>query len=323
MAQREKQLADPAVVNWLLAGDPAIRWQVMRDLLAAPPARWQAERRKVARSGWGHRLLSLQDAAGTWGGGIYSPKWTSTTYTLLQLRDLGLPGANRAARRGARLALDGLLGAPGAPGTPSFEQKLQRIDLCIAGMALSLDAYFDIRYAGSEALLAHVMQHQMADGGWNCRCTRDRRVIHSSFHTTFNVLDGLQDQLDRGGHLDRRAARIEAAQARATEFMLAHKLFRSDKTNAIISEHFLQLSNPPRWHYDVLRGLDYFQRVQAPRDARFGEAIEQVLSQRGEDGAWPAAHRHAGQEFFRMETGRQPSRWNTLRALRVLQWWED
>src|SRR5258708_11028425 len=212
LARGEKQMADPAVVNWLLEGDPAIRWQVMRDLLAAPPARWQAEQRKVARSGWGQRYLALQDAAGTWGGGIYSPKWPSTTYTLLQLRDLGLPGANRAARRGARLALDGLLGQPG---TPSFEHKLQHIDLCIAGMALSLEAYFDVRYAGGEALLAHVMQHQMADGGWNCRSTRDRHVVHSSFHTTFNVLDGLQNQLAPGGPLGRRA--IQPPQAPPTQ----------------------------------------------------------------------------------------------------------
>ena len=307
---------DPAVLSWLLEGDPAIRWQVQRDLLGAPPARWLAERRTVARTGWGQRFLSLQEPSGTWGGGIYSPKWTSTTYTLLQLRDLGLPGTNRAARRGARLALDGLLGQPSAP---QFAFRLEKLDLCVAGMALSLAAYFDIGQAVNQTLLAHVLEHQMADGGWNCRCKRERGVVHSSFHTTFNVLEGLQDQLDRGGQLDRAA--IQAAQARACEFMLAHKLFRSDKTGAVISPHFLMYSYPPRWHYDVLRGLDYFQRVRAPRDARLGEAMALLLSKRRRDHTWPVQHRHAGREFFRMERAGQPSRWNTLRALRVLKWW--
>jgi len=319
LATRAQQRADPALIDWLLEGDPAIRWQVMRDLLAAPEKTWQAERRKVARTGWGQRYLALQDPAGTWGGGIYSPKWTSTTYTLLQLRDLGLPGTHRAARRGAQVALKGLLGEPG---TELFTKQLHRLDLCIAGMALSLSAYFDLDngQVGSDAILAHVLGHQMADGGWNCRCTH-AHVVHSSFHTTFNVLDGLQDQLDRGGKLDRAA--IRAAQARATEFMLAHKLFRSHTTNAVISDKFLQLAYPPRWHYDVLRGLDYFQRVGAPRDARFAEAIALLNSQRRPDGAWPAPHRYGGREFFRMEMGRQPSRWNTLRALRVLKWWGE
>ncbi len=305
-----------AVIDWLLAGDPAIRWQVMRDLLDAPEARWQAERRQVARAGWGERFLSLQDPAGTWGGGIYSPKWISTTYTLLTLRDLGLPATNRAARRGARLALEGLLGQPGAP---QFDHRLRQIDLCVAGMALSLAAYFDLRHAGTDAILAHLLEHQMADGGWNCRRQWDHAVVHSSFHTTFNVLDGLQDLLDRGSRLDRQA--IQAAQARALEFMLAHRLFRSDKTNAVISPYFLKMAFPPRWHYDVLRGLDYFRRINVRRDPRFGEAIALVLSRRRPAGTWPAPHRYSGRVFFHMEQGRQPSRWNTLRALRVLKWW--
>jgi hypothetical protein len=316
VAQRETLADDTAVIDWLLEGDPAIRWQVMRDLLAAPEARWQAERRKVVASGWGAHFLSLQDAAGTWGRGIYTPKWTSTTYTLLTLRDLGLPGTNRAARRGARLAVEGLLGQPG---TQAFELGLHRIDLCIAGMALSLASHFGIDNAGTELILAHVLEHQLDDGGWNCRCKHDRAVVHSSFHTTFNVLDGLQDHLDQGRPEDRRS--IQAAQKRATELMLAHHLFRSDKTGTVISPHFLRFSYPPRWHYDVLRGLDYFQRIQAPRDARFGEAIELVLSKRRQDGTWPLQHSHAGKTFFQIEKAGQPSRWNTLRALRVLKWW--
>ncbi len=306
----------PDVFIWLMQGDPAIRWQVMRDLLDVPERRWQAERRRVARAGWGAQFLALQESGGGWGGGIYSPKWTSTTYTLLQLRDLGLSGSNRAARRGARLALNGLVGQPG---TPLFEKNLRRLDLCVAGMAVSLAAYFDLRRAGTEAILAHLLEHQMDDGGWNCN-VKKQGAVHGSFHTTFNVLDGLQDLLDRGAGTDQPV--IQAAQARALEFMLSHKLFRSHKTGQLINPAFLKFSFPPRWHYDVLRGLDFFQRVRAPRDARLGEAIELVRQKRRSDGTWPLQNRYAGRAFFEMEKPGQPSRWNTLRALRVLRWWE-
>lgn len=304
------------VIDWLLAGDPAIRWQAMRDLLDAPEAVWQAERRKVATAGWGQRFLWQQDARGTWAGGLYSPKWTSTTFTLLQLRDLGLLGQNTAARRAARLLMDEMLGPEG---TARFADQLRRLDLCIVGMLLSLGACFGIGDSRLEALAAHALEHQMKDGGWNCNCKK-QGAVHGSFHTTFSVLEGLQHFLEQGRSVD--AAGTRSAQGQATEFMLAHKLFRSDKTDQVICPAFMQFSFPPRWHYDVLRGLDYFQRVRAPRDARFAEAIELVLSKRRKDGTWTVQHRHAGRAFFEMEAAGQPSRWNTLRALRVLKWWD-
>ncbi len=309
MADRSRE-----VLNWLMEGDPAIRWQVMRDLLDAPERRWQTERRRVARAGWGAQFLALQEADGRWGGGFYSPKWISTTYTLLQLRDLGLPGSNRAARRGTQLLLDNLLGPAGSA---QFAYRLSRLDLCIVGMLLSLGARFDPGDPRRPALRAHALAHQMADGGWNCSELKDD-VVHGSFHTTFNVLDGLQDDLDQGGE----AGEVPAARERALEFMLAHKLFRSHKTDQMINPAFLKLSFPPRWHYDVLRGLDFFQRVRAPRDARLGEAIELVRQKRRSDGTWPLQNRYSGRTFFEMEKPGQPSRWNTLRALRVLSWWE-
>jgi hypothetical protein len=302
------------VLNWLMEGDPAIRWQVMRDLLDAPERRWQTERRRVATAGWGARLLALQDSGGTWGRGLYSPKWTSTTYTLLQLRDLGLPGSNRAARQGARLLLDNLLGPAGSA---QFAYRLNRLDLCVVGMLLSLGARFGPRDPRLPALRAWALEHQMADRGWNCNLTK-LGAVHGSFHTTFNVLDGLRDDQERGGE----AGLIQAAQQRALEFMLVHKLFRSHKTGQVINPAFLKFSFPPRWHYDVLRGLDFFQRVRAPRDARLGEAIERVRQKRRSDGTWPLQNRYSGRTFFEMEKPGQPSRWNTLRALRVLSWWE-
>lgn len=311
MADCEREL-----MAWLMEGDPAVRWQAMRDLLDLPERRWQAERRKVATAGWGQRFLLLQDARGTWGGGLYSPKWTSTTYTLLQLRDLGLPGTNAAARRGARLLLDEMLGPEGSE---RFAERLEGLDLCIVGMVLSLSACFGVRDSRLSALRVHALAQQMDDGGWNCECRR-RVVVHGSFHTTFNVLDGLQDDLELGP--GDGAAAIQAAQRRATEFMLAHRLFRSHKTGQIILPAFLKLSYPPRWHYDVLRGLDYFQRIRAPHDPRFGEAIEVLRQKRRADGTWPVQNRYSGRIFFEMEKTGQPSRWNTLRSLRVLRWWE-
>ena len=304
------------VFVWLMQGDPAIHWQVMRDLLVTPETRWQAERRRVASSGWGARLLSLQEPGGGWGGGLYSPKWVSTTYTLLDLRALGLPGSNAAARRGTRLLLDGMLGDPDSS---RFEQRLVRLDLCIAGMLLSLGSYFGGRDARLEMLAAHVLRQQMDDGGWNCNRTKPRGAVHGSFHTTFNVLDGLQDYLEPG----RSGARgIRAAQRRATEFMLVHRLFRSHRTGRPIHPNFQRFSFPTRWFYDVLRGLDYFQRIEAPRDPRFADAIEVLRARRRADGTWPLQNRHAGRSHFDMEQAGQPSRWNTLRALRVLDWWD-
>jgi hypothetical protein len=316
-ATRPSDDRSPGVIAWLMEGDPAIRWQVMRDLLDAPEPRWQAERRKVARAGWGARFLALQDAGGTWGGGLYSPKWTSTTYTLLQLRDLGLPGTQRAAQRGTTLLMDRMLGPEGSA---QFTLRLQQIDLCVGGMALSLGATFGPRDTRLEALAAHLLEYQMDDGGWNCNCKK-QGAVHGSFHTTFNALDGLQDYLETGRVAE--ADDIRAAQQRAAEFMLAHQLFRSHTTGQVAHPSFLMFSFPPRWHYDALRGLDYFQRVRAPRDARFRGAIELVRQKRRADGTWPLQHRYAGRTFLEMERAGQPSRWNTLRALRVLKWWGE
>jgi len=305
------------VINWLMKGDIAIRWQTMRDILAATKAQWQAERRKLTDSGWVSRFLSLQDAKGTWGGGTYSPKWTSTVYTLLQLRDLGLSRDCAAAQLGAKIVLNEQLGEEG---TDRFCEHLKCWDLCIIGMILNLSVYFRICDSRIEALVTHLLEYQMKDGGWNCRYKRQGGAVHSSFHTTFNVLDGLRTCVECN-HTQLRE-QIEAAESRALEFMLRHKLFFSDRTNQVIDRKFTSFSYPFRWHYDVLRGLDYFQRIDARRDERLGEAIALLLKKRRKDGTWPVQNRHPGKTFFEMEKIGGPSRWNTLRALRVLQWWQ-
>lgn len=309
----------PDTIQWLLAGDPAIRWQVMRDLLDAPEPEWQAERRQLPEHGWAANLLSRQNADGGWGEGVYSPKWTSTTYTLLGLREMGLPGDCSQAQRGAQVVIGRMLGETL---NADFLRHLAGCDRCIVGMILELSVYFGIEDERIDALVENLLTEQMPDGGWNCRRHRKPYPHHSSFHTTLNVLDGLQDYVE----LQPSAPLVEkviAADRSARELLLEHHLFRSDKTGQVIHKYFDKMSYPHRWFYDFLRGLEYFARVHALRDPRLQDGIDLLYQYQTEDGRWRNQIRHSGKLFFILEPGREPSRWNTLRALRVLRWWNQ
>ncbi|HVZ38133.1 MAG TPA: hypothetical protein VHI13_02570 [Candidatus Kapabacteria bacterium] len=308
----------PEPISWLLEGDPAIRWQTMRDLQHASVRRWQAERRRTLIEGWGAQLLMRQAPDGSWGGGIYSPKWISTTYTLLALRDIGIPRDHRPAHRAAGLVLERQLG--GAR-DDAFMQNLAACDRCIVGMDLSIAACFGIRDERVDAIVENLLSEMMPDGAWNCRRARRPKPHHSSFHTTFNVLEGLREWLDATPEHALRNDVLEAERS-ALEFMLQHRLFKSDRTGNIINSRFTTLSYPHRWYYNVLRGLEYFARVNAPRDERLQDAMEWLVGRRSTDGTWPVQYAYPGKTFFTMEKVGRPSRWNTLRALRVLQWWE-
>jgi hypothetical protein len=307
-------MATKDVTDWLMEGDPAIRWQTMRDVLGKPATQWKREQAGVAKAGWGGQLLGLRDPSGRWDGGIYGPKWTGTTYTLLLLREMGLPRATAAGAEGARIIVDKELGQAG---TKDFAKRLANLDLCITGMDLALLGYFDARDGREGPIVEQLLRTQMADGGWNCAGKR-HEVIHSSLHTTINVLDGLADYAQYYGK--KAAETVRPAIGRAEEFILQHRLFRSDKTGAVIHEEFTQFSFPPRWHWDVLRGLDHFRRRDV-RDERLGDAMDLLRAKRGLDGRWKLENHYKGREFFRLEKPGQPSRWNTLRALRVLRWW--
>ncbi len=309
---------DP-VISWLLDGDPAIRWQVQRDLLGQPKRVWQAEQARTATEGWGAALLAHQAADGRWGGGLYSPKWTSSTYTLLALRAIGLPRENPQAQRGAQVLLAGMLGAAVDDG---FRRAVADLDRCIVGMLLQVAVYFGINDDRLEAMADNLLAERMPDGAWNCRRLRRPRPTHSSFHTTFNVLEGVRDYLDLRPARGKRRAALLAAEAGALEFMLQHRLYQSHRTGRAANPKFTLLSYPPRWHYDVLRGLVYFAQVQAPRDPRLQTAIDLLLSHRRAGGGWPVQQKYAGRVYFDMEKTGGLSRWNTLRALRVLRWWE-
>jgi hypothetical protein len=312
-----------SVIRWLLDGDPSIRWQVLRDLVRASQTTVERERRKVARDGWGARLLGKQDPEGTWAGGqssdggLYSPKWTSTTYTMLLLRDFGLlPGA-RQAQKACRLLLDGGIQRDGGVNYGTWAKWLGRGETCVTGMILSILSYFQYEDSRLNTIASHLLQQQMPDGGWNCR--RQSGATHSSVNTTISVLEGLRHfELNNG----RQTRKIRLAQRRGREFLLLHRLFRSHTTGEIIKPVFTLFSFPPRWHYDILRALDYFQAVNAPRDPRLAEAIDIVRGSQLKDGRWSLQHSYKGKTYFELECVGAPSRWNTLRALRVLKWWD-
>jgi hypothetical protein len=316
-------------IEWLLGGDHAIRWQTLRDLVGADERTITRERKRIARDGWGARLLTKQGPDGRWArsraskgimsdGGLYTPKWISTTYTMLLLRDFGLPANNRQARKACRPLLDEGLQRDGGINYGVWGKWTGRGETCITGMVLSILSYFQYEDDRLDTVADNLLEQQMPDGGWNCQ--RPQGATHSSVHTTISALEGLRlYEL----HRSRKLRAVREAQRRGREFLLVHRLFRSHRTGEIIKPVFLRFAFPPRWHYDVLRALDYFQAVNAPRDPRLDDAIGIVESARGEDGRWPLQQSYRGKTYFEMERLGAPSRWNTLRALRVLKWWNS
>lgn len=301
------------VMSWLLEGDPSIRWQVLRDLTNATPDEIAVEREQVVEVGWGAHLLRVQDPDGKWGGGIYSPKWISTTYTLRLLRYLGIEPSNPGAQRGlAKLSERAEWYDGGVGYFVSVEAET-----CVTGMTLALASYFGGFDTHRAPMARWLLEQQLEDGGWNCE-TRHGST-RSSFNTTILVLEGLFEyEQTRPAGLMRK---IQAARRRGHDYLLDRRLMRSLTTGEIIRPSWTRFSFPPRWHYDVLRGLDYLRDAGVSPDDRAGEAIELLLSKRTKDGRWKLQNHHSGREHFKMEQTGQPSRWNTLRALRVLRWY--
>ncbi|MBL7094099.1 hypothetical protein ISS22_09015 [candidate division KSB1 bacterium] len=300
-------------LNWLLDGDPSIRWQTLRDLSETPVDEYEKVRAEIAVQGWGAELLSKQDPSGTWAGGLYSPKWISTTYSMLLLRRLGLQPEHPQALKGCALLIDKGFYQDGGI---AFSKSWGRGETCVTGMVLSILSYFHYQDERISRLVEHLLEHQMEDGGWNCQSYKG--ATHSSFHTTISVLEGLREFEKTFNEI---TAEVQKAQQTGREFLLQHRLFRSSRTGEIVKPVFTRFSFPPRWHYDILRVLDYFQECNAERDNRLIDAIEIVHKKRKKDGRWLLQSHHPGKVFFDMEKVSEPSRWNTLRALRVLKWW--
>ena len=310
------------VVDWLLDSDPAIRWQVLRDLVHAPSDTVAAERARVANEGWGARLLALQGKDGQWAGGACFPArsanwreersgqpWTSTLPTLQLLHDFGIDPRSERVRRAVALVRDHCRWEHA--GQPFFSGE---VEPCINGRTVALGIYFDQEV---DEVVARLLGEQLEDGGWDCEA--ENGSAPSSFATTINVLEGLLAyERATGGWAESVAAR-----RRGEEYLLERKLLRRKSTGAVVDAAWLQCSFPARWHYDVLRALEYFRSAGDVPDPRMDEAIALLRSKQQPDGAWLLENTHPGRVHFALEDGDgRPSRWNTLRALRVLRWYE-
>jgi hypothetical protein len=312
------------VLDWLMDSDPAIRWQVLRDLADAPAASVALERARVEKEGWGAQVLALQGDDGQWMGGALFPArgttsgssqqaegqpWTATAYSLVLLHDFGVdPHADRVRRAVAQVREHCRWENAGQP---FFSGE---VEPCINGMVVVLGTYFGQNVDG---VVARLLDEQLEDGGWNCEV--ENGSVRSSFHTTIRVLEGLlAHERATGGAADSIASR-----RRGEEYLLERKLFRRKSTGSVVDPAWLQFSFPTRWHYDVLRGLEYFRATGDPPDARVDDAMDLLRSKQQPDGTWLLENTHPGAVHFALDDGDgRPSRWNTLRALRVLRWYE-
>lgn len=308
-------MTEQEIIDWLLDSDPAIRWQVMRDLLGENEETSTQERMCISTEGWGADLLSRQDASGRWAGQLYDHKWISTTYTMQLLRRMGLDPANLQAHKACQQLLEGGYQKGGAL---SFAKTVSHIDLGVNGLVLSILAYFGYPDQRVHAIIEFLLDQQRPDGSRVPEPGLDR--LQYIFAGTMLVLDGLREYEKR---YSTSSAQVIEAQIRGREFLLNHNLFKTIGTKEIIDQKMTRFSFPPRWHYDVLVALDYFQDCRAEKDARLNNAIELVKSKCRKDGRWNLQNRHPGKTYFEMEVVGQPSRWNTLRVLRVLKWWGE
>jgi hypothetical protein len=301
------------VTDWLLDSDPAIRWQVLRDLADAPAPQVAAERARVAHEGWGADILAAQDADGRWGGGTFFPRGTGTFDTLDLLYRFGVEPASEAVRK----AIAPVHEAARWDYDPSFRFFDGEVEPCINGRVVAIGVHFGQEVGG---IVERLLAEQMADGGWNCE--QENGSTRGSFDTTINVLEGLLEYERTNGASDA----VTDARHRGEEYLLDRRLLHRLSDGEIPARRWLSVGFPSSWQYDVVRALDYLRAARPEPDARTGEALDIVASKRGPDGRWPLDH--AYEDELHVDLGERvgkASRWNTLRALRILRWagrWE-
>jgi hypothetical protein len=298
------------IINWLLEGDVAIQYQVQQDLLGSEKP---LLRKSIASEGWGAKFLGFRKKEGHWGRGFYQPKWISSHYTILDLKNLGISPGHPDIIESVLVILRDQIGGDGGI-NPSA--TIKQSDVCINGMFLNYACYFKVEGEALRSIVDFILEQHMPDGGFNCRANR-QGAIHSSLHSTISVIEGIQEYTTNG-YVYRRDE-LEQIAAEAREFILQHHLFRSDRTGKIIDKRMLMLSYPSRWRYDILRALDYFRSAGADYESRMQPALDVLWKKRRNDNRWPVQARHPGQTHFEMEKTGGPSRWNTLRSLRVLK----
>jgi hypothetical protein len=304
------------VTRWLLApdSDPAIRWQTLRDLTDESRRSIASERSRVASEGWGAQLLALQSPKGYWGT-QNDEGWMTTVYTLTLLKEFGVDPDNKQVSKAIKRVTAHLKWRP-LKNRPFFDGETEP---CINGRILGAGAYFG---TASEPLVARLLEEQLPDGGWNCDAPKSRR---SSFHTTICVLEGLlaYEQATRGAYRRNTPTAVTRARKRAHEYLMERRLLRSLSTGEIIDRHWTRFAFPTTWHYDVLRGLDYLRSANVKPEPRLEEAINIVNARRHQNGRWPLNTVHPNLKTPPLEPGKgRASRWNTLRSLRVLKWYE-
>ena len=302
------------IIDWLLEGDVSIQYQVWRDLLGSDKKKLQI---RIANEGWGTKILSKRNSDGHWGDRFYQPKWISTHYTLLDLCNLNLPSNNEIVQETIELVLQNNLADDG--GIQLGPSTSQHSDVCVNGMFLNYASYFKTPEKKLQSIIDSILNEIMPDGGFNCRTTRSG-AKHSSLHSTISVLEGFTEFQKTG--FTYRKKEISDAIKTAVEFILMHRLFLSDHTGQIIDNNFLKLTYPCRWKYDILRAMDYFQYAGIKWDNRMAEALAHLNKKQNKDGTWNVHAAHSGQVHVNMEKAGKPSRWNTLRVLRVMKHFE-
>ena len=299
------------IIEWLTSdSDPAILYQARRDLLNLPVAETRQYQQQISERGWGKELLKQRHKNGHWGNGFYNPKWTCTHYVLYELVQLGIDSDSPECRKSASL----ILSCPaGKDGGINYARTVEYSDVCINGMIMTIVCYFGLQGKIIDEIIDYLVKMQMKDGGWNCAYFQG--ATHSSLHTTISVIEGLETCI--ANKYTYREKEIRNAVNMAVEFILKHKLYRSERTGEIIKDEFFKFSFPVRWKYDILRCLDLFRKYDVKYDERMDEALKKIEASASKNGKWKACTQ-AGKTYFSMEKPGTESKWNTLRALRVL-----
>jgi len=307
-------MIDPTLIDWLLDSDVSIQYQVYRDLLNTDRPDLKE---RIAGEGWGAKYLSFRQENGHWGKGFYQPKWTSSHYTLLDLRNLSISNHQKEIQSTIQKILQEHRNFDGGVHPNTNKSKS---DVCLNGMFLNFASYFETGENDLKSVVDFILSLQLPDGGFNCRSNRVK-VTHSSLHSTLSVLEGIQEYSTRG-YLYRLPELERAGEEESRQFLLDHKLFRSHRTGEIIDSKMLLLSYPSRWRYDILKALDYFRCAGVGYDPRMADALDLIIQKQKPDKKWPLQAKHNGHVHFDMEKAGQSSKWNTLRALRVLKHFE-
>lgn len=297
------------IIDWLLKGDVSIQYQVHRDLLNSDKETKNNFQSKIHKKGWAKLLLSKRDpTTKLWGSGYYTPKWVSTHYTLLELKNLGIKPDNHDYIESASLLLDYMWFNKGKVSKNKFQ------DMCVSGMILSIVTYSKIQSEKIYEIIDYILDKQMIDGGWNCSWEKSKK---SSVHTTLTILEAIRDYLNNEYYY--KIDELKIKKREAEELLLKRRIFKKLKNDEPISAAFTRFPYPDRWYFNFLRALDYFQSVDHDYDSRMNEAIELLLKKRNKEGTWNNYAMITREVHFIPENPGKPSRMNTLKSIRVLQ----